>query len=113
MKDDEIIQVKCNTCECAITPELHEAHSGEFEMLFFVCPFCHQKYVISVTDMELRRSIAECHALKEANEKDQLSAEEKQRMVELLVLNRQRSKQLREQFAPKEETNGKEKAKRN
>ena len=112
MKDDEIVQVKCNACECAIIPELHEAHSGEFEMLFFVCPYCHKKYVVSVTDTELRRSIAECHVLKEANEKDQLSATEKQRMVELLVSNRQRSKQLRELFAPEEDANGEEKDER-
>ena len=57
MKDDEIVQVKCNACEYAIIPELQEVHSGEFEMLFFVCPYCHKKYVVSVTDTELRRSI--------------------------------------------------------
>ncbi len=115
MKDDEIIKVRCNACGCAITPELHETRSGEYELTFFVCPFCHEKYAVSVTDVELRKSIAECHALKEANDKELLSAEEKQRMIELLVLNRRRSKELWEMFAPKmnadEETiesNGKE-----
>lgn len=101
MKENEIVKVRCNACGCAITPVLHEVRSGEYELMFFECPFCHEKYVISVTDEELRKSIAECHALKEANDEDQLSAEEKQRMVELLVLNRQRSKELRELYAPK------------
>jgi len=101
MKDSEIVQVKCDACGCMITPELHETQSGEFEITFFVCPFCHKDYVISVTDAELRERIAECHALKEANDREQLSAEEKQRMVELLVMNRQRSKQLCEMYAPK------------
>ncbi len=101
MKDDEIIKVRCNACGCAITPELHETRSGEYELTFFVCPLCHEKYAVSVTDGELRKSIAECHALKEANDKELLSAEEKQRMVELLVLNRRRSKELRDMYLPK------------
>ena len=102
IRNEEIVEVRCDGCECAIVPELHTAVSGEFEMQFFVCPFCHKNYVISVTDAELRKNISECHALKEANDKDELSAEEKQRMVELLVMNRQRSKQLCELYAPKE-----------
>ena len=102
IRDEEIINVKCDGCECAIVPELHTAISGEYEMQFFVCPFCHKKYVISVTDAVLRKSIAECCALKEANDRDELPPEEKQRMVELLVLNVQRSKALREMCAPKE-----------
>ena len=108
MKDREIVLVKCNACGCAITPELHEARSGELEMSFFVCPFCHAKYVISVTDAELRKYIAECHALKESNEKEELPPDQKQRMVELRVLNMQRSRELRELYAPKGEANGKE-----
>ena len=102
IRNEEIVEVRCDGCGCAIVPELHTAVSGEFEMQFFVCPYCHKNYVISVTDAELRKNISECHALKEANDKDELSAEEKQRMVELLVMNWQRSKQLCELYAPKE-----------
>ena len=102
IRNEEIVEVRCDGCECAIVPELHTAVSGEFEMQFFVCPFCHKNYVISVTDAELRKNISECHVLKEANDKDQLSAKEKQRMVELLVMNRQRSNELRELYASKE-----------
>ena len=104
IRNEEIIEVKCDGCGCAIVPELHNAVSGEFEMQFFICPFCHKNYVISVTDAELRERIGECHALKEANDRGQLSSDEKQRMVELLVLNVQRSKELREIYAPKEAT---------
>ena len=64
--------------------------------------FCHKKYAISVTDAALRKSVSECHRLKEANDKEELPAEEKQRMVELLVMNVQRSKELRELYAPSE-----------
>ena len=100
IRNEEIVEVRCDGCGCAIVPELHTAVSGEFEMQFFVCPFCHKNYVISVTDAELRKNISECHALKEANDRDQLSAEDKLRMVELLVLNRERSKELRVLYAP-------------
>ena len=102
IRDEEIVEVRCDGCGCAIVPELHTAVSGEFEMTFFVCPFCHKKYAISVTDAALRKSVSECHRLKKANDKEELPAEEKQRMVELLVLNVQRSKELRELYAPKE-----------
>ena len=108
IRDEEIVEVRCNACECAIVPQLHTAVSGEFEMQFFICPFCHAKYVISVTDAELRKRISECHDLKNDNDRGLLTADQKQRMVELLVLNVQRSKELREKYAPKEETSGKE-----
>ena len=57
MKDDEIIAVKCSGCGCAIVPELQEAVSGEYEMSFFVCPYCKKRYMITTTDAELRKNI--------------------------------------------------------
>ena len=102
MEAVEITEVKCDGCGCAITPELHEARSGEFELSFFVCPFCHRKYAIYVTDGQLRKDIAEYCELREAAEKDQLSDREIDRMKELRIAKRQRARMLRELYVPKE-----------
>ncbi len=96
MSDEEILAVKCSGCDCAIVPELHEATSGEFEMNFFVCPFCKKRYVVSITDAELRKNIDEYCRLKEANEQDRLSEKEQWRMAGLKETNRQRSLALKE-----------------
>jgi len=96
MKDVEITAVKCSGCGCAIVPELHEAVSGEYEMSFFICPYCKKRYVITITDAELRKNIEEYCTLRQANEKDLLTDEEKQRMVWLRAENRKRAKALKE-----------------
>ena len=97
--DEEIVEtVRCNGCGCAITPELHEAKSGEYELSFFVCPFCGKRYVISITDDVLRKSIEEYCGLRQAAEKDELSEEELERMKELKAANRERMRALKEAF---------------
>lgn len=96
MEANEITEFKCDGCGCAIVPELHEAVSGEYEMSFFVCPYCKKRYVITITDAELRRNIEEYCRLRQANEKDRLTDEEKQRMIRLRTENRQRAKALKE-----------------
>lgn len=96
MKADEILEVRCSGCGCAIVPELHEAVSGEYEMSYFVCPYCKKRYVITITDAELRKNIKEYCELRQANENDLLTDEEKQRMIWLRAENRRRAKALKE-----------------
>ena len=100
-------QVKCGRCGCAFVPEPLEERDGDIEFAFFRCSFCGKAYMVSVTDSQLRDSIAEYGRLAERNREERFPEPEQRRMQSLKDANVQRARELRKLYL-KEDGNGRE-----
>ena len=88
-------EVKCGYCGCAFIPEPLTERDGEIEYTFFRCDFCGKAYMVSVTDEELRKNIAEYVRLKEQNRADRLSEPEQFWIQRIKAENAKRAEALR------------------
>lgn len=88
-------EIKCGYCGCAFIPEPLTERDGEIKYTFFRCDFCGKAYMVSMTDEELRESIAEYVRLAEQNRADRLSEPEQFRMQRIKAENVARAEALR------------------
>ena len=88
-------EIICDACNNSFSPWPEKARDGELEFMFYRCPACGRNYLISVTDAELRRHIAEYGALARKATRRRLTKKEIRRAEKLLESNVERSRELR------------------
>ena len=87
--------ITCNDCNNEFTPDIQETKDGEVELSFFRCPSCGKRYLISVTDEELRTALSEYAALFFNNNITRLCEKLQKQMHEMKELNLKRSEELK------------------
>lgn len=90
--------VICDGCDSDFVPDIQKAKDGEIELSFFRCPVCGKKYLVSITDRELRNEISEYAALEHNNRISRLSEQMQRRMREMRDRNIKRSNELRQKY---------------
>ena len=95
-KPDEI-KVQCNQCTFSFTPMPIMEAEGEYEAVFFECPTCHKKYLVAVSDSQLRDEIRGWQvAMKEYGQFDQGDVQNAERYEELKEWQKRNIKRSRE-----------------
>ena len=103
---DENKTVRCNACGCAFEPKALTEKDGDIEYTFFRCAFCGKAYMVSVTDSELRKSIAEYVRLALLNRKARLPERRQRRMQKLKAHNVQKERELRSRYLREDADDG-------
>ena len=101
---NEDTNARCESCECAFVPKVETERDGEIESVFFRCPYCGERYLIAVTDEELRRHVGEYVQLFEINKAKRLPERTQRRLQKLKEKNVARSRELREMYPLMEES---------
>ena len=89
------MEVRCDGCGCAFALEVQNEQDREMEKLFFTCPFCGRKYLVSVTDANLRKDIHAYREMAEMNRQGRLSEEDQYRMQAMKAANVSRQQELK------------------
>ena len=90
--------VTCNDCNYDFTPEIQETKDGDLELSFFRCPSCGKRYLISVTDEELRAALSEYAALSYNNRVSRLCEKLQKQMQDMKEHNLKRSEELEQRY---------------
>ena len=98
MVSDKKISVTCNDCSEEFTPDIQEAKDGDLEFSFFRCPSCGKRYLVSVTDEDLRAEISEYAALEHNNRVSRLCEKLQERMQKMKEQNIKRSEELKHRY---------------
>ena len=88
----------CDKCNKEFTLKLKKTTKDDLEITYIKCPKCKEKYIVSVTDEELRKNIEKA---KELRKKMLSSSEYKKIATDYYVINSKniiRAKQLKERY---------------
>ena len=91
-------RIQCESCNAVFEPLIEKRTDGDLEFVFFRCPFCGARYMISVTDLPLREQIREYTELAEEGRQRRLTESQYLYLEKLLEDNVARSKELRERY---------------
>ncbi len=90
--------VRCDACGCAFRPEVKTQEEDGIEYSYFNCDYCGKAFMVSVTDAELRKNIAEYLKLASLNKAKRLDERKQRRMQRLKAANVARGRELRKQY---------------
>ena len=91
-------RICCSSCGQVIKVTMEKKVDGDIESIFFSCPECGAKYLVSVTDTSLRNRVQEYVQPAIRNRQRRLPVEQQILMQELKALNMKRGRELQRMY---------------